>query len=203
MRIKEVVLYKFDELPPERQKKEIDEHGYILVDTDWWYESVLANWYEKLKTQGFDVPKNGIVFELYSQGSGAAFKARVDVIRFLEAHDKTNRFPRIKEHYKEGKFDISISQDGRYTHTGTMNVEISSNYEDEQENTDDIKDLVETAMEDGALALDKVAELGEWILEVAKDNAKQIEKDLYEEYDYLTTDEAIKEHLIDNEMEFE
>lgn len=200
MRIKEVAVYKFDELPPERQQKEIDKHRDVLVGDDWWYEDVLENWYTKLEKEGFDVPNGEIKFDDFD----VAFKARVDVIRFLNTHDKDEKlYPRIKEHYKKDLFNISIEHNGRACFPGAMTVNTESYYDDDHIEDEDVQDLVASAMEGGALVIDKIAELGDWIEETAKTRAREISKELRENYEFYISDEAIKDHLISNDVEFE
>jgi hypothetical protein len=204
MRIKEVKMYQFEELPKERQDKVLDQYRDINVQDDW-YDCVIEDFCDEVEKKGFLVVKKNVEFDLNGQGSGASFSGKVDVLKFIDHIDPSNTtYPRLRTMYKTGDYDIDIIRtSSHYSHAYTMDVSTCNNTNDPEENTDDnVTKLVEDALEGGQY-IDKLSELSTIALEVAREEADKLYNTLQKAYHDAVSDEQVKETIILNEMEFQ
>lgn len=187
----ETKVYYFEELPEESQKMAIENYYDINIDYDW-YDCTIECWQEKLASIGFDDAE--IRFSgFWSQGDGASFNADVDFLNLLPCYIDCALEPNRKQAkrlialaetgYFDGAFKIDFTH-SRYVHENTMTVNM-----------------------DGAYYLDcmvknELDEIEENIWDIARGLAQGIYRELEKEYDYLTSEEVIKETLIANEYEF-
>lgn len=203
MRIKEIKILTFEELSPERQKKELDNHRDINVNYDDWCDYILEEFCDDMEAKGFLTTRKDIAYDMFSQGSGASFTAKVDGLKYIDLLDPNGTtYPRLRERYKQGGFDIQIVRtSSNYCHHYTMDVRTIDHWEEEKDD-DDVGKLIEDTAEGGEY-VDKLAELSGHILEDARRYAQDLHKKLENAYYANTTDEAVKETIICNEMEFE
>ena len=200
MRENTIKLYQIDELPPEQQKKICDKHRDINVYEDY---RRLEPFIIKAEAEGFQVAEKNIYSDVsFSQGSGTSFTCKVDVLKFIDSIDKDGtKYPVTREKYKEGAFSISITKSSsNYCHEYTMQLSIEDNIPEPDK--DDLKEVLGSALEDKELS-DKVSELGELIIDRARELAKELHKDLEDEYMESISDESIIETIKLNEYEFE
>ncbi len=177
-------IYKFDELSKEAQAKVLDKNRDWNVNRDSWAFYLLEEKKEYLKSIGFDnaeIHYSGF----WSQGDGASFTATVDIAKWLAVNKKKAQFKFILKDIDN--VNIVIAQSGFYSHEMTMSVDVE--YFGEHSDKKD----------SAYMTIDK---LGEEILEDAREEAGSIYKALEAEYEYLTSDEVIKESLIANEGTF-
>lgn len=135
-------------------------------------------WAARLEKDGFNVAKKNIHFGEY----GASFSGKVDVIRFLNAFDPNGeKYPRVKETFKDDKFSVDIIDDPDNCFPMAMQVHLENSIDDKKsEDDEDIKDMAAGIIEGGDL-VDKVAEIGDWILTEARNKAKEIHMDMKKE----------------------
>lgn len=174
-------VYKFEELPLEGQKKAIERYSDINTDYDWWegvYETEKNNM-EKMGIKNIEINFSGF----YSQGDGASFTGMIsDYVLFLEKIGvEINE--EIKKEIEECPLDIEFERDSHmYSHENTCSVCINTYYNEKLEKF-----------------FDKVEEKIElWRFE----KCREIYKNFKSTYEYLTSDEAIKEILTCNEYFF-
>jgi len=199
MREEIIKLYKFDELDPDIQEQVIDKHRDWNVDDSWWYESTIDYHTDELQKMGFN--KVDIYFSGFSsQGDGAVFECKsIDFDTILEKFIKEN-FRDIYDWYMDGliEFGFSIHRGSSYySHERTARFEVDYVefvYDGEltQKEYDDMK----------APYQKRIDEFESWMEEWRYDYCHKIYKELENDYEYMTSDEAIKESLIDNEYEF-
>jgi hypothetical protein len=136
------------------------------------HRGIEDKWCKNLEALGFNLTKKNIQHDM----NGTSFSCEVDVIRFLSNQQADDKYPRVREVFKQGDFKIEIIQEKGFASTYGMDVRIENTL---QENTDeeDITDLAASVIEGGRLD-DKVAELGDVILEVAKNKAREMHIDL-------------------------
>jgi hypothetical protein len=179
-------VYELDEV----KEKAIEENRYINVDDfSDWYNFVFYDWKEKLEKIGFCNPE--IYFSGFcSQGDGACFdndSYHFDLDLLLKNVDLTEE-EREKIYSLKDDFDLFIKTSdsrGHYCHENTRYIEIDDFYiEDEEEKF--LLNKFENLLED-----------------LRFDLCKQIYKDLENEYNYLTSDDAVYETLQANEYYFE
>lgn len=192
MRVAQTKVYTFDELSQDAKQKALEDNAYINVEHDW-YDYLLEEWRAKLEASGFteaDIQFSGF----YSQGDGASFTASVDLVEWLKSRKLANKYRALYEQAKLGYITASIDRvSSLYVHENTIKADIDTHYIDVDYDTDRKRyDLIE-----------KQAEEVENILqEDARDVSKIIYRELENEYDYLTSEEAIKETILANEYEF-
>lgn len=182
--IRTYIVYKFDELSEEGKKKALEKLWDINVDDSYWYETNIDNRKEDLAKIGFEDAK--IFFSGFSsQGDGASFECTVDLKKWFDARPMNKQsFPALASDVADsGNYHCSIKKSGRYEHEMTMSID--SRYYGENENAE--KEL-------GALE--------EVILEDARDEARDIYRELEKEYDYCTSEEAITETIKANDYDF-
>lgn len=172
MKTKTINCLLFSELNAEQKKRVIENHQYINIDYDW-YSFTLDDWKEKLERQGFLSPE--IYFSgFYSQGDGASFTADIDLEKFLSGRRVKAKYATELALYKETGDNVVITTSGYYSHEYTMSID-----------SDNLS-----------------AELEDFILEEAREQARKIYKDLKALYEDLTTDESIAETLEADEYYF-
>lgn len=179
-------MYTFEQLSPEAQEKALTNNREILIN-DNWFETVVNEWQEKLEELGYI--NTEIFFTGFSsQGDGACFT--------YEAVDTKN------EKFKVWALsDISISPDTIADRVSASGRKIGSF---SHENS--IVNVVEVDME-GFKMLSKLKDAIFNKIEAnidyfTREVSKKIYKALNAEYDALTTDDVVKETLMDLELEF-
>ena len=178
----------------------LDDYRYINVEHEW-YETHYEYWIEKLEEKGYaNVEINFSGF--YSQGDGASFVGYVPsqwVRKFMELHGLTEKYRHVyavAEHiHVELRMERTTS---RYSHPYTVAPEgvLEEVYE-----PDDANDLRAAALHQiYECACDEWNDFLEHFGSISRDYMDQIYKDLYEDYDYLTSDDAVRETLGINDI---
>ena len=182
-----ITLYSFNELPSEVQEKVIEDNRNINLDHNW-YDFIYDNWKEKLTAFGFINPE--IYFSgFYSQGDGACFDADIDLETVLKNAPEEYKKLILANNYIE--FIISsYGMSNIYSHEQTKKIDFSI--------TKDHKLIkINTGF---STILEKFLN---WLESKRIEFCQQIYKDLQESYEYLTSDEAVKNTIIANEYTFE
>lgn len=181
MQTKEYTVFSFDELNEEAKQKAIDSLRDINIDY-YWAEVTIWNAKDKLEALGY---KDIEVFYsgFYSQGDGACFEAKVDISTWLKAHKMGNKF-RVLYNNAQDLCSIEIKHSGHYYHENSMVVDGT---------------LYDHSNEQLGRQFDSVVEMIEKeIVELAK----EIYKELENEYECRMTDEAVIDTINANEYEF-
>lgn len=180
-------VYKFDELSKDVQEKVLDKDRQINVEDDFWWDYDTKAVMDA-ENDGFDV--KDFNFDLFRQGSGARINIKGVSGKIVKHIYNTNspEYRKIKRWFREGLLTI-VQEDNSY----------ANHYQHENTFTLDW-DLIDVdyTEEDEKL-------LGEFTKNVEallKMRSKQLYKELEENYNYLTTDEAIKETYEANDYEF-
>ena len=192
-----VNLYTFEELSPEAQKKAIEKYHDINVDYNWW-EFIYENFTEK-NNKYFDIDK--IYFSgFYSQGDGAMFEYKNVTKSFLfSIIDGLNLPNWKKEILKNVDFsfygDHSGPRSNFYCHENTAAhfcdwYEPRLNYD--KMNCNNIEDFLH----------DHLNIIQKEVIFKYKNLCRELYRNLEKEYNFLTSEEAIKETLICNDYEF-
>jgi len=179
-------IFKFDELSKEVQEKVLDKNRHWNVEFfDWWC-NVYDDYKERLEAVGFEDPK--IWFSGFSsQGDGACFDATVDseklVKFFIEAgHDKYKKLLRIAYN----NIQITINSHGsNYSHERCRYINLELNNYRECPRLEKL-----------------VNEFEEDVEQLRLDFSREIYRSLETDYEWLTSDECVKESLEANEVEF-
>ena len=190
MRTIRTKIYKFSELSKEAQEKAIQNLWDININYEW-YEPITEGFKES--NDFFDIT-NTFFSGFSSQGDGAMFEYSGINKDFVNTIIDSLELPNWKKEVLKNCIYVSGTgkQSGHYYHEKSCSHNIyveSDNGAQNYRNIELLIDSVDANIEEAIT--DKYAEL-----------AKQLYNDLEKEYDYLTTEEAIKETIEVNEYEF-
>lgn len=199
------------ERQPEHVKEKILEK-YRDWNVSWgydWFDSVYECFIEKMKEHGIDVKYKEIYFSgFWSQGDGASFAGHLSSWElFIRTHELEKHYPKFCEAWKlynsgTSKLGLDVtfstSCDGRYSHSGTMTSRWDFNVDNDADPDDPlIFAATQTYIDD---LLTEIDSLETHLLEVFRDHADDLYRQLEEEHDYLTSDEQIVEALNANDQ---
>jgi hypothetical protein len=194
MRTIEITAYKFDELQNDAKEKAMDWYRDGNLDYDWW-DCVYDSFKEKSKEVGFDVTK--MYFSgFWSQGDGAMFEYDYidDKLRMLFI-DSLKLTPMRKQWLIN---NTTISGKGK--HRGHYNHEkcCAHSIYWEVDNGDlhwstNFYKWIESFSD----------ELEEYVIDLYEELCGDLYSSLEKEYEYLQSDEVVKESIIANDYEFD
>ena len=218
MEVRQYSVFTFEELPENIQEIAIDNLRDINVDYDWW-EYTIDYYKDLLASAGFE--NADIAFSgFWSQGDGASFTADCDAQKILNSmffenegqiswlikkglHEKAmeeikrwNLWFTMAENH--GSIHFSINRNSsRYSHENTISpdVEIDGDYQDSGEWKSGVWNSVFMSKVNWE-ALQSMFE------EYAREWCRKIYKGLEAEYEYLTSEETVKETILANEYFF-
>ena len=192
----------------------IEKYRDINVEHDWW-EYTIDDFKERMQIfygiAAYDVSFSGF----WSQGDGASFEGHVsNVPSFLQAHDLMESYPMlIKLLEEDGAVHISVVRRGLYQHENTMYIDVCQSdqfcnlnkyghlfrpYREEDSDCD----VRVKAVEFMDKKLDaEIQDLEEVALEIFREHARGLYRLLNDEYDYLTSDEAVWDSVVTNELD--
>lgn len=168
-------IYTFEELTPEVQQKVIDNNRDWNTDYDWWdfaYDEIAEMW--KKKGIGTDDHKKGNGPFYFDLGRGSIFYATGAYI-----DDYGSLFEALELDMSSEKADDILNNvkfDVQHFGGNSAKTIVESDYLTD-EDAELIQELVDGLCQESLLLLQR-------------------------EYDYLTSDEAIRESIIANEAEF-
>ena len=188
MRIHEVKTYFFSELSEEAQQKAIDNNRDWNVDYEWWdyiYDDAKAIgeilgitikdiWFSGFYTQGSGACFTGS----YEYGKGSCNKIREYAPKDETLHGIADRLRDIQRTCFYGLYAY-IEHRGHYNHEYCTDI--------------DVRDTDEYSSRQ--IPADEIAEC-------LRDFMRWIYRRLESEYEYLTSDDVVKESLEINEIEF-
>lgn len=183
-------VYKFYELPKEAQAKAISQYRDINVDNGFWENPDSVN---DLKKELFALGYSGekeidhvkILFSGFgSQGDGACFEANIDILKYLKAHKIARKYPAILKEAKEYAISAKLKHSGMYYHSKMTSVEW------------DAAAIGNEKLDQEIDALDAL------ISKEREAFGNAIYKALSDEFDHLTSDEAVIDTLNAGEYDF-
>jgi hypothetical protein len=187
---------KWDQLTEQQREKLLEKHRDCHTFCEWW-DGEFECFIECMREIGIDVVDENIFFSgLSSQGDGAAFKGRVN--------DWAKMFKHLGLLLHYDWFVGSMQDFWFQSHANTRGYTMSfdrdlsvllSPY-------DELDEPLQHMMWSMDLPSDKFLEdLDEALMEVFNNAASKLYKSLEEEYDYLTSDEVVKQYILDHREE--
>jgi len=192
MKTVEIKIYKFGELSEDIQSKVLEKHHEINVDYEW-YECVYETFKEDYKDSGFNIEK--IYFSGFSnQGDGAMFEySRIDESLLTEFVDSLELTP-MRKLWLKSQTIVS----GRGKHSGHYYHEKSCNHSINWESNFSYSYAINFHNWIESFA----AKFEDFVIEKYMNMCKELYKALEESYDWLTSDEQIKETILSNDYDF-
>lgn len=197
MRTATIEVFKFSELGEDAQQRVID--GIRKHNTDYdWYDFIHDDWMLTLEYMGFEQPK--ISFSgFWSQGDGASFTCSnidfhsiMDYALKCEGHgwETAKHFFRCSSAYELGLLSGKVvSRDSMYVHEKTISVFLGENFH--------------VPMTGGNNLEKAVNYIEDWLSDIIVDISQKIYRDLGTEYDWLNSNECIRQDIEENEDENE
>ena len=181
--------------------KLIEKHREINTGYDDWWDCVYDHFKEDMEKVGIEV--DDISFSgFWSQGDGASFTGYMRSKPFFEHHKLAESYPWIAKLIEMGgDFTLRIERTSHhYVHENTVSVELT------------FTDMFHHILPNDGVRAEVIEQwdyqLGaeyEGIAQAATDIIRDYCRDLYrrlrEEYDYLTSDEAVWDAIVANDLD--
>jgi hypothetical protein len=174
----------------------IDKHWDINVNFEWW-DYTYSEYKIEMQTKGITIDEMNFT-GFYSQGDGASFTGKVDMIQFLKVHGLEEHFMGATFFAGQGELWAEISRgSSRYAHENsvTVNLVVDSynNYEDGSTRYE-VYETMQEVMEHETKDLEKEVE------DICKGYMRDLYAKLRDEYESLTSKEAIWDTIVANEL---
>jgi hypothetical protein len=196
MRTIQVNIYKFEELPEEVQASVLDDLSDINTDNEW-YDGEFDYWKEKLEEFGFMSPE--IFFSGFcSQGDGACFKCKSINMERAWKFFKIDMAKRNNWIHSKLQVHEAWLYDYLYNYV-TFEVRcINSRYNHENSYA-----VYAYCHKPTSGYLNKfLTEFENWLEEHRRGLCMEIYRNLEDEYEHLTSEDAVKETILANDYEF-
>jgi hypothetical protein len=177
----------------------ITKYRDINVEYEWW-EYTEQEFRQQMDKFGIEVDK--IYFSgFWSQGDGACFEGRINKpLRFLRKHFPT-KYPMMRKLLAiGGDVKLYCGHSGHYSHqNSTSFVYYADHFKNLIfEEDDDLRTSVIEVMDEQLNA--ELEEFEEAAAEVFRDYMRGLYRDLETEYEHLTSDEAVWEAIVANDL---
>lgn len=180
------------------QNELIDKHWDINVDHEWW-EYTYDEFKIEMETKGITVAD--INFSgFYSQGDGASFTGRIDMIQFLKVHELEQQFMGATFFAGQGELWAELQRGSSgYYHENSVGVclllDSYNNYDYEDDSTryqvyETMQEVMDSEWKD----------LEEEVGSICRGYMQDLYSKLRDEYEYLTSDEVVWETIVANDL---
>lgn len=180
---------KFDDLPDNVKQEVLERYRDFEVDRDRWWDMEIDGYKEDNKAKGIDIEH--IYFDLYDRG--CEFDGYLHVAKFIETEVKGlieagADIMYLRWQVLEGCSCCHIKCSSRAPHRNGIDIDLELEYPD--------------GMNEGEI--ERHDELfSEYILEALRNVSDKILKSLENEYEFLTSDEALTETFRANDYRFD
>jgi hypothetical protein len=174
----------------------IDKHWDINVNFEWW-DYTYSEYKIEMQTKGITIDEMNFT-GFYSQGDGASFTGKVDMIQFLKVHGLEEHFMGATFFAGQGELWAEISRgSSRYSHENSVIVNLVvdsyNNYEDGSTRYE-VYETMQEVMEHETKDLEKEVE------DICKGYMRDLYAKLRDEYESLTSKEAIWDTIVANDL---
>jgi hypothetical protein len=178
----------------------LEKYRCINVEYDKWWDCVYADFKEDMREVGICVDR--MHFSGFgSQGDGAGFEGSFDNLRTYLDHHHKDQYPMIRKLLASDGY-VYVTSRGMYCHANSMvfSIEHDTFYrliECPTEFQEKIVDAWDRQLEDEASDFEKD------VIEQWRSYMQDLYRKLKEEYYYLTSDEAVWEAIVANELDMD
>ena len=181
-------------------EKTIEKYRYINVEHHDWWDCEYEDFKQQMGEGGIYVSK--MYFSGFcSQGDGACFEGHLDdVPLFLEKNFKPDDYPMIRKLLDSGGYlKFSVEHSGHYYHENCTRFYIEA---DRLEHCVDVPtDFHQQIVEQWDRELDtEIEDFEKESIEIFKNLMRGLYRQLENQYDHLTSDEAVTEAIIANDL---
>lgn len=179
------VTYAFDKLAKDTQEKILDKYRYYLIDDVETYANIDDMEFELLRKGFYDID---IRYQLFGQGSGASFEAKIDIEDLLELVGVTDRFGLLENCL----YIYSNRNDSMASHEKSVTWSIGHYHKNDYNDNGRIIRFMDNAVR----KIEK--RFNEWYEYQCND----IYNELMDAYEHLTEDETLIDYFNDCEITF-
>lgn len=196
-------LYSFNELDKEAKGKALTTYRDLNVNFDWW-DDEFEDFIELCSYMGIAVTKGKIYFRgFYSQGDGSCFTANVDILKLITSvanqswkdYAPMQEFPFVPTNTDRRvlqllKNDILPNEPqiiGRHRQYGVV-VDLGVYVINENRQHDNV--------------FEQLDKLEEWLRNIAEVLNRYLYNTLEKQYEFLSSETAVKESILNNEYLF-
>lgn len=177
----------------------LEKYRYINVEHTNWWDCVESDFVEDMKQVGIQVDK--IYFSgFWSQGDGACFVGSLDNALTYLNHHHVDQFPMLRKLIEMGGSVWATSEHrGRYYHSSS--VSINAECEAFWQCANPKSELQEAVIQRWDGMVDKeIVDFEAALAEQWRTYMNDLYTKLEEEHDYLTSDDAVWDTLVANEL---
>lgn len=186
------------ELFTDSELKLIERYRDINVDTSWWYQNIYEDHRTNLLEKGIDV--DDFSFSgFWCQGDGASFTATIDPVVFMRATELDFKYSGMF-YLAENDLVHAVIRRGNsnYCHENTVQLELDYINEYNPYDEEDLRHSITEIMLEQAEEEYKECQLE--MDTICKQYMRLLYADLRNEYEYLTSDEAVWDTICANEL---
>jgi hypothetical protein len=177
----------------------IEKHRDINIHHDWW-DCTYADFAEDMKVVGIHV--DSVYFSgFWSQGDGACFVGSLDnALTYLDHHHQ-DQFPMVRKLLElGGGVYVRCRHSGRHWHQYC--TEFSTEADPFHNCVESRSELQDAVVEQWQDLLDKeMSDFEEAVIDQWRTYMADLYHRLEEEYDHLTSDDAVWESIVANELD--
>jgi hypothetical protein len=189
-------MYQSNEELEQLKDELIEKYRGINTDYDWW-DCVYEDTKIEMETKGinvYDINFSGF----YSQGDGACFIGRIDMEKFLKAHQLEQKYMAATFFAGQGELWATLDQgNSRYYHEQTVSaslvVDSYNNYEEDSTRYQ-VYETMQKVLDD------EWKDLEDDVNNICRGYMQDLYRKLRDEHDYLTSDEVVWETIEANEL---
>lgn len=177
----------------------VDKYRDINVDWDDWHECIVDDFKTSMLDVGIRVER--VYFSgFWSQGDGACFEGSAVFPKFMDNFPDT-KYPMMRKLLKhKGDVYFDCSHSGHYYHENCTDFSIEADRLYDVLNTE--TDIREKAVEHMDEVLNQeLNSFEEEATELFRDMMRDLYKKLRDGYEYYTTDEAVWDTIVANELD--
>ena len=182
-------------------ERTIDKYRHINVEHDDWWEYTYNEFVLSMEQVGIDVDR--MFFSgFWSQGDGACFEGRIgDTKLFLDKHFTPTDYPTIRKLLDSGgSITFRCKHHGHYYHENCTSFDVDCDLFTYV--LDKPTDFHEQVVESLDALLDvEMNDFEKQSVELFKNHMRTLYRTLEKEYDHLTSDEAVVETIIANDLQ--